>query len=203
MSTVRELFERCRNTEWSEPNAYAVQWSVELQGDTAFLFVRETSGLDSWLRVNCRFAPSGADVHRGFARAWRSIRDDVYAELDGATRVVAAGFSKGGGVLQAAHVELSERYDVETTVFGAPRVWTWLGWWRNRDAFSNLTRVYVRGDAVTKLPPLVLGFRHVGRGRGLGVLGLIFAPIAGPLALVWRAAFHHPKRYERLLRNRE
>ena len=196
---MRCLFERCRSADWGESNQYAVQWAVERDGDTAHLFVRETSGLDSWLKVNCRFAPAGAEVHRGFARAWQSIRDDVYAALDGAERVVAAGFSKGGGVLQAAHVELSHRYNVETTVFGAPRVWTWLGWWRNRGAFGNFTRVYVRGDGVAHLPPMALGFRHVGRGQGLGVLGLIFAPIAGPLALVWRVAFHHPKRYERLL----
>jgi len=202
--TLYSLFKKARSADWSEANAYNVQWSVEHHEGVAYFFVRETSGLDSWLKVNLRFAPKGATVHRGFDRAWKSIRDEVVGALKGSEKVIAAGFSKGGGIVTVAHKDLQAIFPaVRTYAFGAPRVFTWRGWRQNRDSFDQLKRVYVRGDAVTHLPPLVLGFRHVGEGEAMGILGFFLVPLVAPLSLVFRAFFHHPNRYEKLLKGRQ
>ena len=201
---MKRLFERCRSADWGEANPYAVHWAVERDGDTAYLFVRESSGLDSWLRVNLRFWPREGSYHIGFHDAWKSIRGEVLKEarkalvLDGAKRLVVAAFSKGAAIATVAHPDLAKEFGaVETVAFGSPRVVTWRG--VQRHDWSGLKRVYVRGDGVTHLPPAILGFKHVGKGEPIGWLGLLITPISGPLALVWRGVLHHPKWYERCL----
>jgi len=100
-------------------------------------------------------------VHRGFLKAWKSVRDEI-ALLDFDTIV---GYSMGGALATLAHEDFRYRkgYQPKTIVFGCPRV-LFLPSNHVRSRFSNIERFFNTEDIVTKVPPF---FSHVGVHRRL------------------------------------
>ena len=202
---MRCLFERCRGADYSAANEYGVRWAVEYEDDALYVLFSETVGkpVSPGWRTCFRFWPKrwryGIRAHAGFVDGWESIADDVsnaVAEYElSNTPIVFAGFSKGGALAQLAYLDIGGRPTDSCVAFGAPRVF-W-PWWSK--ASGNIERHYVRGDTVTRVPPLVLGYRHVGQGNGYGVWRLLLLPFTLLWQMIIGTAFHSPKLYSRML----
>ncbi len=124
-------------------------------------------------------------VHRGFLKAWKSVRDEI-ALLDFDTIV---GFSMGGAMATFAHEDFRYRkgYQPKTIVFGCPRV-LFLPSNHVLSRFSEIERFANKEDIVTKMPPF---FTHVGIDRTLTMS--VKRPEGYPL-MPWLSG-HSPQMY--------
>ena len=125
-------------------------------------------------------------VHRGFLKAWKSVRDEI-ALLDFDTIV---GYSMGGAMATLAHEDFRYRkgYQLKTIVFGCPKV-LFLPSRHARSRFTEIERFANREDIVSKLPPF---FTHVGKFGRMNEVKLK-RPEGFPL-LAWLSG-HTPQMY--------
>lgn len=136
--------------------------------------VRGSSNIRNWItniQFNWRDCPNltgGCRVHSGFADAWSEISGTVLNAVHSARasnpgyRVVATGHSLGGAVatLAAAYLRAHEGVPVDIYTYGAPRT--------GNDAFANFVtgqpgaefRLTHGSDPVSRLPPILFGYRH-------------------------------------------
>jgi len=131
-------------------------------------------------------------VHRGFLKAWKSVRDEI-ALLDFDTIV---GYSMGGALATFAHEDFRYRkgYQPKTYVFGCPKV-LFLPSSHVRNRFNSIERYANKEDVVAKLPPF---FTHVGRFGRMNEAKLK-RPEGFPL-LAWLSG-HSPQMYRMRLEN--
>lgn len=134
--------------------------------------VRGSANIRNWIAdlsfpyVGCEWGP-GCHVHAGFHLAWKEIKDDVkmFVEkvLPGHSdyRIVITGHSLGGAV--ATLLATQFRYDdcdVDEYTFGSPRVGN-LAFVHSATGKGIIQRVTHEEDPVPRLPPLLIGYRHV------------------------------------------
>ena len=107
---------------------------------------------------------------------YRVVRSGKHAELYLQGKAVGhpdiltiSGYSHGGALAILAHEDFTFHglSFVTGYAFGAPRV-VWMPSKTVASRFSMLTRVRMRGDLVTKLPPWMTGYRHVGSDKPFG-----------------------------------
>lgn len=112
----------------------------------------------------------GGNVHRGFHRCYASVRPVLRAFLDAragpAAVIRVAGHSLGGAlaVLAAMDIATAGRpfRSLEVFTYAAPLVGA-ARWARHyRQQRMDTWRIANRRDLVTKVPPAILGYRHVG-----------------------------------------
>ncbi|MCB0586356.1 MAG: lipase family protein [Phaeodactylibacter sp.] len=165
----------------------AFRWIEDEKTDTqAFVTARDghlvacfrgtSSGKDAL--VDTRFRKTAAyggrgRVHRGFHNALDSVWDQMQEaarELGADKKLFLCGHSLGAALAQlAAHRFALEGYTVAGVyVFGSPRV----GNPEYRDAYNELlearTFLHINNkDIVARVPPRILGFRHLGGGPRL------------------------------------
>ena len=133
-------------------------------------------------------------VHAGFLATYRSVREKIHALIpEGACRVIVTGHSLGAALAVLCAVDIQYNFphkDVEVYAFGCPRVGNKaFAKSYNKRVFKTL-RIVNGNDIVTKLPPALFGYRHVGIGIHTGALRL-------PLAVSFSA--HAPGNYYRAL----
>ena len=127
-------------------------------------------------------------AHRGYIKAykassaqiWRRIAE-VAKEIGVVESVAIIGYSMGGAYADHMHEDFAFKrkhtldlpfydsgFQLSTYTFGAPRhVWGFL----TREVklrFAGVHRYTLRGDPVPKVPPVFLGFRHVGKEHRYG-----------------------------------
>lgn len=113
-------------------------------------------------------------AHRGFVRVWKSVEKHLSRLiLDTSLRgIVIVGYSHGAALAVLCHEYATfHRKDLSGKIagyaFGCPRVYWGYGKAR-KDRWENFF-VYRNGeDIVTHLPPVFLGYRHVGRMIKIG-----------------------------------
>ena len=196
------LFERCLNADYSGENEHGVRWAIERDGDRVYVLFDATGGppWSAGWRTNYRFWPKrwryDMRAHAGFVDAWESVRDEVIASIpDGVKRITCSGYSQGGALAQLAYLDVGDADDC--VAFAAPRVF-W-PWWSKARKYDSISRVFVRGDTVTHLPPTLVGYRHVGESHGLGWLRALLLPFGMVWQLVIGSVFHHPDVYRKFL----
>ncbi|MCO6477357.1 MAG: lipase family protein [Phaeodactylibacter sp.] len=142
-------------------------------GHLAICFRGTSSGKD--ILVDARFLKTRAyggrgRVHRGFdnalGRVWEKLRAAV-DELGAGRKLFASGHSLGAALAQlAAHRFALDGYTVAAVyAYGSPRI----GNPEFRDAYNQIlepvTFVHINNkDIVARIPPRILGFRHLGGG---------------------------------------
>lgn len=126
-------------------------------------------------------------AHGGFVKAYKNIRSKVIELAEKADKIYISGYSQGGAYALLAHEDLSF-YDmsVETITYAAPKVFWWFGFWNLKKRMKNLTLVQNRGDIVTKLPFIFMGFLHIGKKIKLGKVVHDILPLP---------KFHYSERY--------
>ncbi len=122
-------------------------------------------------------------VHSGFLATYKSVRSRILPLIpEEAEKVVVTGHSLGAALSVLCAVDVQYNFkskDVEAYLFGCPRV--------GNKAFAKsydkrvfkTMRVSNGNDVVTKIPPKILGFHHVGIDIHTGSVAL-------PLVLSFR-----------------
>lgn len=106
-------------------------------------------------------------VHRGFTKAFDSIKDELRAKIDKeqaiqSRKVVFVGHSLGGALASIAYIYFDYLYsEVYTT--GAPRYMGFISASRvPQSVKDNIYRIVNDRDGITSLPPFIFGFKHIG-----------------------------------------
>lgn len=145
--------------------------------DTAGLIVLSIRGSNeilNWITnldfffTSCDSLVHGCQTHTGFTRAWEGLRTAAVNAIHAARaqyptyKVVATGHSLGAAVatLAAAYLRAHENIPVDLYSYGAPRV--------GNAEFANFVsaqpganwRLTHGADPVTRLPPIIFGYRH-------------------------------------------
>ena len=172
--SYRELFEETIRGPWKTAGL-GVQYRVIKNGKHAWLYFRQTaskadwrSNFDAWIEPY-KDMPSPWKAHEGFARAWKSARDKIFKAVGNPETLTISGYSRGGAIATLAHEDFTfHGLSVTTYAFGAPRV-VWMPSKTVASRFNLLFRIRARGDLVTKLPPWLMGYRHVGSDKPAGI----------------------------------
>lgn len=175
---------------------------VRVRGDFISIVFRGTDSLINWkndFRFCKRVIPYDNEktdirVHAGFLETYRAIRPRIHTLIPpGACRVMVSGHSLGAALAVLCAVDIQYNFphkDVEVYLFGCPRVGN-RAFARsyNKRVFKTL-RVTNGNDIVTKVPPALWGFRHVGIDIHVGAPRLPFVVSLGA---------HRPQRYYKAL----
>ncbi len=131
-------------------------------------------------------------VHTGFLEDYKAcgVRDVILKEITEDIRFVKiTGHSLGAAlsVLCAVDVQYNRpETDIEVILFGCPRVGNKAFVKSYNKRVDKTVRVENGNDVVTKVPPAIFGFRHVGAKMHIGM---------PRLPVFFRALDHYPHRY--------
>lgn len=176
MILLSELFRLCLDTPYLHADNGA-SFAVRSRGDVLYILFQKSEGAEDWYNnLDFPAAPyrdmaTEWRAHRGFLRVWKSAEpyiEEILAET-AYRRITVAGYSHGGALAVLCHEYIWFRYpslraDLHGVGFGAPRV---IRCGRECRAaahrWTQFTVVRCGRDAVTHLPPALLGYRHMGR----------------------------------------
>ncbi len=187
--TLYDLFFKCVTISYQKTGGEA-NFAVEYRGNTLYIFFEGSDGEQDW-RVNLDF-PAKAYMsedgsvwyaHRGFSELWAKTEPYLSGMiLDPETEhIVIVGYSHGGAMAMLCHEYVySSRPDlrgrIESYGFGAPRVFWGLPVNRLAKRWQGFSVIRNLDDAVTHLPPKLLGYSHVGKVVEIGEKGR-YSPI--------------------------
>jgi len=206
------------SSDWANTDK-GIQWTVDILEDeetTAVVSFDSTNGKaweSGWItnynffHRKAVFTEDGQSFrgHRGFINAYKEMRADLIEKTPSdVKRIWITGYSQGSAIATLAYKDLKHKFpeaDIECITFASPRVFgSWTARKLRKTFKDNFLRVFVRGDTVTHLPPAILGFSHVGKSQGAGILGALLFPLTPVLRLIMGSVFHHPRNYKRLLK---
>lgn len=158
---VYDLFDTCNSGGW------ITKGTTQYKLVDGTLYFQCSDGKEDWRRnfafpaVPYKHMKNKFLVHAGFLSAWKEVRDDI-AHLE-FNRIV--GYSHGAALaLLACEDRAYNGVNVPTFVFGCPRTF-FMPPSRIRALLARVKRYTSKGDIVTKLPPAIFGFRHVGENN--------------------------------------
>ena len=179
---LSELFENCLTAEYKK-YGNGVDLSVKKDGESVYIYFQDSDGLADW-QSNLDFFTvphNGKRAHGGFVNAFKTagevLKDTVLSSSFRA--FTSVGYSHGAALalLCYEYIWLC-RPDVRGSLtgvgFGAPRVFWGIETNKTRKRFENFTVVRNEDDAVTHLPPMLLGYYHTGRMLNLAKRGTYF-----------------------------
>lgn len=176
----------CRHSSYEiiEDKTTDTECFVKKNGNNILIIFRGTDSAVNWSNnfLFCKKtipygnSDSKIRVHNGFLKGYKSIRHKLYTRIPYDTcRIKITGHSLGAALAVLCAVDLQYNFknaDIETFLFGCPRIGN-KDFVRsyNKRVFKTL-RVTNGNDIVTKLPPAVFGYRHVGINIHTGKLSL-------------------------------
>jgi len=117
-------------------------------------------------------------AHRGFLRVWQSIEPYVAREICNMRhrKIVTVGYSHGAALAVFCHEYIwFHRSDLRDSLegygFGCPRVYWGIPSASVRERWERFTVIRNLDDIVTHVPPIWLGFSHVGQMLTVGTRG--------------------------------
>jgi hypothetical protein len=152
-------------------------YAIQREGNIVYLLFEWTDDSADW-KYNLDFPikpykDMGVTwrCHRGFLRAWKNIEPYVKEVIldTSVEKIIVVGYSHGAAIAAFAHEyvwfnrpDLREN-GLEGYGFGSPRVyWGWRVKQSLRERWANYYVITNKNDIVTKVPPLVFGYCHVG-----------------------------------------
>jgi hypothetical protein len=171
MNILKEYFMRTLIGPWVKAGKEC-QYKITADNEHIYLFFQGSSQRLDWIR-NFMFWPwpvkpykkmiSRWFAHYGFVKCWKEAQDkivsDVLSHLRGRSLVIA-GYSHGAAIALLAHEYFTYHgYDPIGYGFGCPRVL----WMPGKVIKNRLKKFHVirnRGDIVTHVPPVLMGFGH-------------------------------------------
>lgn len=177
-----------------------VQCLLRRNGDTLWITFRGSDSPKDW-KNNFTFwqktipydnMESKIRVHSGFLNAYKApgVRDRILNALSRDTHYIKiTGHSLGAALAVLCAVDVQYNFpgcDIEVMLFGCPRVGNKAFAMSYNKRVDKTVRVENSNDIVTKVPPALWGYRHVGARLHIG------SP-----RLLWRlsANDHYPHRY--------
>ena len=163
----------------------SINYAIKKEGDTLYIFFEDSNGKEDWIK-NLDFpikAYKNSDnntffAHRGFLSVWEQLQSVLEPKILDKTNknIIISGYSHGAGIAVLCHEYVwynrkDLRNKIEGYGFGCPRVI----WGREnkdlKERFARFTVVKNIDDIVTKLPPKILGYTHVGKMLLIGKKG--------------------------------
>lgn len=178
---LSKLFFDCLKVEYKDVDGVDYAWKREQ--DTLFLYFEDSDGEGDW-RINLdfpirpykRMGKTAWRAHRGFLCAWEKLIESVKPLVvdKSVKKVIVVGYSHGGAIAVLCHEYVwYNRADLRDNLFGygfgTPRV-LW-GRIKCKERWKNFTVVKNINDLVTRLPPFLFGYRHVGNLLKIGKRG--------------------------------
>ncbi len=179
-----QLFRRCLEKSYTHVENDG-DYACERRGNTLYVYLQCSNGGTDWknnfdfpAKPYRRMGHTVWRAHRGFARVWKSVEPHLEKAIKDVTldAIVTVGYSHGAALAVFCHEyvwyhrpDLRER--IEGYGFGCPRVlWglsspSLLLRWERFLVVRNLN------DLVTHVPPVWLGYRHVGELLEIGEQG--------------------------------
>ena len=168
------LFEECLSKQYTELDNHA-SFAYDLRGDALYLWFEQSNGVADWLS-NLDFAAVPYHdmsppwkCHAGFLRMWQSIKPHLLPliESPSVSRVCTVGYSHGAAIATLCHEFIwYHRLDLRKAMcgyaYGAPRVLYGCVPPSVAMRWSSFFLVRNQGDLVTRLPPRLSGYCHVG-----------------------------------------
>lgn len=179
-----DLFAKCIEIPYTRVDNSG-DYAVELVDNTLYIYLESSNGQKDW-ENNLDFpvkAYKNMDgtvwyAHRGFLRVWKSIEPHLKPYLDDSIveKVIVTGFSHGGALAVLCHEYIWFNYphlqnNLYGYAFGAPRVLWGIKNSKIESRFENFTLIRNLDDAITHLPPRLLGYYHVGTLIEIGQKG--------------------------------
>ena len=180
---LRSLFEACLEKEYTEVENGG-SFAVDHAGDALYIWFEHSHGLTDWLNNLNFIAMPYRDMqpvwqcHAGFLKVWKSVQPYLETQIvdPAVKRICTVGYSHGAALAVLCHEYVwFKRPDLRDRIcgyaFGCPRVLYGcvppeiaVRW----DAFFQIRN---HGDVVTRLPPRLSGFCHVGVPVDIGMAG--------------------------------
>lgn len=168
-----ELFEYCLDADYVTVENGG-SYSVAVDRDVLYLFFEKSNGAEDWMNNLSYHAVSRGRAldewycHEGFLTVFNSILPYIETYITDARfkSIISVGYSHGAALTLLVHEQIYQmRPDIRDNCyslgFGCPRVV--FGTVRDEGARWRSFYMIRNGvDAVTHLPPRVLGYRHVG-----------------------------------------
>lgn len=176
---LKELYENTLKAKYIHTVEETASYYTEREGNTLYIYFEKSNGATDW-RNNFTFpAKPYRDMqnkwyaHRGFLKVWKVIEPLIRADIFNLdiNRIIISGYSHGGAIALLCYEYCKfNRPDavIEGYGFGAPRV-VW-GFLRKpvKERFKGFIVIRNGNDLVTHLPPVFLGFRHIGKVKKIG-----------------------------------
>ncbi len=178
------LFEKCLHTSYLH-SPDGGDYATERIGSTLYIYLEHSDGDEDWktnmdfpARSYQRMGKTAWRAHRGFLKVWKSMEPYLADAIADASvqKIVTVGYSHGAALAVLCHEYIwfhrSDLRDViESYGFGCPRVI----WGKQRSdlqkRWENFTVIRNFDDIVTHVPPVFLGYRHVGKMLEIGEMG--------------------------------
>lgn len=173
------IWNRIFRPNWNHEDVDSdTEWSHVVEGDTLRLSFQGSMSKLDWLqnfmvwRVPYRNMERKFRVHAGFLKKVKAIREDVYfltADPE-ITKIETYGFSQGAPIAILMAEIIKYHYppkDVSAIVYGCPRFISVFGA-KEFERRIDITRVEYGNDIVTKIPPWLLLYKHVGKCIHIG-----------------------------------
>lgn len=167
--------------------AQGVDYAIERDGKTLYVLFECSDGEEDW-KSNFDFIakpykemPKIWYCHRGFSKAYKSVRDDIIAYIKDYAlnckikNIVCAGYSHGAALALLCTEDLKyffgDLYGVQGVGFGTPRVIWGIVPKEVKKRLNGFIAVRNIDDIVTHVPPKFLGFRDMGKIINIGADG--------------------------------
>ncbi len=125
-----------------------------------------------------RYMESRWFTHRGFLRVWKSIEPYIANEICNKRhrKIITVGYSHGAALAVFCHEYIwlhrpDLRNRIEGYGFGCPRVFWGIKVKKMKKRWERFTVIRNLDDIVTHVPPIWLGFSHVGKILTIGARG--------------------------------
>jgi len=153
---------------------------LEVEGENILLFALSNSKTDwknnfSFWKKPYKHMETKFYVHGGFLKCWKLVEDEIidYIKEKEMDNLTIAGWSYGGAmsILCTESVWFNcknLRGKTRTVTFGAPRVFSVFNFRKIKERFENVVMLKNGSDIVTKLPPVIFGFKHVVKLTNIG-----------------------------------
>lgn len=199
------LFSRTLHTMYTHVQNSA-DFALRRVGTTLYIYFAGSEGGIDW-KHNLSFPAKAYRregsptwyAHRGFLKVWQTVEDYVTADVmaPDVKKIVISGYSHGAALALLCHEYCwQSRPDLRVSLygygFGCPRVVFGFPTRQIRTRWDNFTVVRNLDDIVTHLPPVLLGFTHVGKLLEIGERGRYT-----------RVDAHRPENYLSELKNME
>ncbi len=119
-------------------------------------------------------------VHSGFIDAYKSkrVREEIHEQItDNIRHIEVSGHSLGAAMAVLCAIDINYNFphvDLEAVLFGCPRVGNRAFARSYNNRVFKTFRVENNNDVVTKIPPAVFGYHHVGIPIHIGAIRLPF-----------------------------
>ncbi|NLO49060.1 MAG: lipase family protein [Clostridiales bacterium] len=161
-----------------------VQCYLRRQAGTICISFRGSNSAEDW-KTNLRFwkktipygnTRSKIRVHSGFLYAYKNplVRESIHGKMsEDIKRILITGHSQGAALAVLCAVDLEYNFpekDIEVILFGCPRVGNGAFVRSYNKRVCKTVRVENGNDIVTKVPPKLLGYCHVGAKLHIGAV---------------------------------